>query len=114
MDGDGDMGVVRRIRPQSRPTRRLPAAEKATTSWPAPTEVSRRRGSIGARIAAVVAALAIVAAGVVIATNSGGSGSPTKAVGAKPPAAPATSVPTSSDPAEQARELADFFRAQGR
>ena len=79
VDGDGDMGVVRRIRSQARPTRRLPAAGKATTSWPAPTEVSRRRRSIGARIAAVVAALAIVAAGVVIATDSGGSGSPTKA-----------------------------------
>ena len=40
-------------------------------------------------------------------------GSPTKADGAKQRATP-VSVPTSSDPAEQARELADFFRAQSR
>ncbi|MGA9636316.1 MAG: hypothetical protein WBQ41_13865, partial [Solirubrobacterales bacterium] len=61
----------------------------------------------------VVAALAAVAAGILIATDSGGSGSPSKADGAKQRQAP-TSVPTSSDPAVQARDLADFFRAQSR
>ncbi len=66
-------------------------------------------------MAAVAAALAIVAAGVLIATNSGGgSDSPTKADAAKQRAAPSVSVPNSSDPAEQARELADFFRSQSR
>jgi hypothetical protein len=77
--------------------------------------VARRRRSAIARVAAVAAALAIIAAGVLVATDSGGSGSPTKADGAKQRAArPSSSVPTSSDPAEQARELADFFRAQSR
>jgi serine/threonine protein kinase len=115
VDGDGEVGVVRRIRSQTRPTRRLPATGTATTDWPAPTEVARRRRSIRTRIAAVAAALAIVVAGVLIATNSGGgSDSPTKADVAKQSAAPSVSVPNSSDPAEQARELADFFRAQSR
>jgi serine/threonine protein kinase len=112
-DGDGDIAVVRRIRSQGRPTRRLPATGPATSAWPAPTERARRRRSVRNRVAAVAAALAIVGAGVLIATNSGGSGSPTNADLAKPrPVAP--SVPSSSDPAEQARALADFFRAQSR
>ena len=114
VDGDGDAGVVRRIHSQVSPTQRLPAEGASTSSWPAPTEVSRRRRSIAARLAAITAVLAIIAAGVIVATGSGGSGSPSKADSAKQPAAPTASVPTSSDPAEQARELADFFRSQGR
>ena len=113
VDGDGDIGVVRRIRSQARPTRPL-ATGSATKGWPAPTEVARRRRSVMKRAAAVAAALAIAAAGVLIATNSGGSGSPSKADVAKQRPAVAPSVPTASDPAEQARELADFFRAQSR
>jgi predicted Ser/Thr protein kinase len=113
VDGDGDTGVIRRIRSQEPPTRRVAVAGPATTSWPAPTEIARRHRSVIARVAAVVAALAVVAAGVLVATDSGGSGSPTTADGAKQRATPA-SVPSSSDPAEQARDLADFFRAQSR
>jgi serine/threonine protein kinase len=113
VDGEGEAGVVRRIHSQTPPTRRLAATGPATTGWPAPNEVARRR-SLRARMAAVVAALAIVAAGVLIATNSGGSGSPSKADSAKQRPAPTASVPTSSDASEQARELADFFRAQSR
>lgn len=114
VDGDGEEGVVRRVRSQSSPTRRLRPGGRATAGWPAPAEVARRRRSIRARVAAVVAALAIVAAGVLIATNSGGSGSPDKSSSAKQRPAPTISVPTSSDPSEQARALADFFRAQSR
>jgi serine/threonine protein kinase len=114
VDGNGEAGVVRRIRSQTLPTERLPATGPSTRSWPSPTEVTRNRRSLWARMAAVAAALAIVAVGVLIATSSGGSGSPPNPELAKPqPAAPA-SVPTSSDPAEQARDLADFFRAQSR
>ena len=113
VDGDADNGVVRRIRSQAPRTRRLPASGAATATWPAPKEVARRHRSAAARVAAVVAALAAVAAGILIATDSGGSGSPSKADGAKQRQAP-TSVPTSSDPAVQARDLADFFRAQSR
>jgi hypothetical protein len=76
--------------------------------------VARRRRSLRNRVAAVAAALAIIAAGVLIATNSGDSNSPSKAEVSKQPPAPPTSVPSSGDPADQARELADFFRAQSR
>jgi serine/threonine-protein kinase len=110
VDGDGDAGVVRRIHSQAPPTRRLAPTGPATKDWPAPTEVARRRRSLWTRIAAVGAALAIVAAGVLIATNSGGSDSPSTEVKRRP----APTVPTSSDPSQQARELADFFRAQSR
>jgi hypothetical protein len=61
-----------------------------------------------------VAALAIIAAGVLVATNSSDSGSSGKPDIVKQHPAPPTSVPTLSDPADQARELADFFRAQSR
>ncbi len=114
MGGDGDAGVVRRIRSQARPTRKLPATGPSTASWPAPTEVTRRHRSRRARIAAVAVAAAIVAAGTIIALGSGDSGSPTKATSDKPRTPPAASVPRSGDPAEQARELADFLRAQSR
>jgi Protein kinase domain len=112
--GNGDGGVMRRIRSQTRPTRSLPGTGPDTTSWPAPSEVARRRRSVRTRIAAVVVTLAIVAAGVLIATNSGGSGSPSTTDVAKKRPPTAASVPTSSDPAEQARQLADFLRAQSR
>jgi serine/threonine protein kinase len=114
VDGDGDIGVIRRIRSQARPTQPLTSTGPSTRSWPAPTEIARRHRSMVARVVAVIAVLAIVVAGVLIATDSGGSGSPTKADGAKQRSAPPTSVPTSSDPAEQARDLADFFHAQSR
>ncbi len=115
VDGNGDAGVVRRVRSQAQPTKPLPPTGSSTRSWPAPTEITRRRRSIGARIGAIAAVLAIAAAGVLIATNSGDdSNSPTKAELAKQRAAAVPPVPTSSDPAEQARELADFFRAQSR
>jgi hypothetical protein len=55
-----------------------------------------------------------VAVGVIVALGSGGSDSPSNPSAGKQGAAPVTSVPRSSDPAEQARELADFLRAQAR
>jgi hypothetical protein len=113
VDGDGAAGVVRRIKSQARPTRRLPATGPSTASWPAPNEVARRR-SRRARIAAIAAAIAIAVAGAIVAIGSGGSGSPTKATSAKPSTVATASVPRSTDPAEQARELADFLRAQSR
>jgi serine/threonine protein kinase len=113
VDGEGDVGVVRRIRSQALPTQPVTATGPATTDWPAPTEVARRRRSVRNRLAAIVAALAIVAAVVLLAINSGGSGDSGKPDVANRPA-PAASVPTASDPAEQARELGDFFRAQSR
>jgi hypothetical protein len=112
VEGGEGVGVVRRIKSQARPTRRLPAGG-ATASWPNPTEAARRRRSLRTRVAAIVAAVALVAAGVVVALNSNGSDAPTKADGAKQRPRP-TAVPRSDDPAQQARDLADFLRAQSR
>ncbi len=113
VNGNGDAGTVRRIRSQTRPTRTLPPTGPATSSWPAPAEIARRHRSVAKRVAAMMAALAIVAAGVLIVTNSGDSGSQGTDVAKQRPARPAA-VPTAGDPAQQARELADFFRAQSR
>jgi hypothetical protein len=112
VDGDGDVGVVRRLKSQARPTKRLPATGGVTANWPAPGE--RIPWSRPTRIAAALAVMLIVAAGVIFALRSGDSGSPTKAGSAAQRPAPAASVPRSSDPAVQARELADFLRAQSR
>ncbi len=114
VDGDGEAGVVRRIRSQTGPTRRLTATGPSTSSWPAPAEVAGRRRSMRKRVAAVAAALAIVAAGLLIVVSSGNTGSPSKGDVARQRPATPTSVPSSSDPADQARELGDFFRAQSR
>jgi serine/threonine protein kinase len=112
VDGDGDVGVVRRVRSQARPTKRLATTGGATANWPAPGE--RIPWSRSARIAAALAVMLIAAAGVVFALRSGDPDSPTKADSAAQRSAPATSVPRSTDPAEQARELSDFLRAQSR
>jgi Protein kinase domain len=111
VDGGKGAAVVRRIKSQAR-TKQLPAG--ATASWPHPADAPRRRHSLRARVAAIVAALALVAAGLIVALGSdAGSDSPSKADGAKQPPRP-TAVPRWDDPAQQARELADFLRAQSR
>ena len=112
VDGDGGVGVVRRIKSQANPTKRLSATGGVTASWPAPRE--RVPWSRSARIAAILALALVVAAGVIALLRSGDSGSPTKADSAARRLPPAASVPRSSDPAVQARELADFLRAQSR
>jgi tRNA A-37 threonylcarbamoyl transferase component Bud32 len=112
VDGNGSAGTVRRIRAGGAPTKVLPPTGGRTMSWPAPTRrlpLGRRRG----RALAAIAALAVAAAIAVIALGSGGSDSPSGARDVKQRATP-VSVPRSSDPAEQARELADFLRTQAR
>ena len=116
VEGNGAVGVVRRIKSHGRTTVPLPAGE-ATADWPAPTDVRpgkpRRRGG---RIR-LVAALALIAAaaivGAVIAIGPGDSSSPTTAKQERRAAAP-VAVPRSDDPATQARQLSDFLRAQSR
>ena len=116
MEGNGAVGVVRRIMSQGRPTMPLPAGE-ATTNWPAPTDVRpgkpRRRG----RRMRFVVALALIAAaaivGAVIAIGPGDSSPPSTAKQERRAAAP-VAVPRSDDPATQARQLSDFLRAQSR
>jgi hypothetical protein len=117
VEGNGAVGVVRRIMSQGRPTRPLPAGA-ATADWPAPTEVKpRRRRRRFAWLGAALALVAAAAVGVVIVLSSSDSGSPNKdkqqARAAAAAAAPAA-VPRSDDPATQARQLADFLREQSR
>jgi serine/threonine protein kinase len=114
VDGNGGFGAVRRIKSQARPTEPLAATGEATARWPAPTARLPRGRRVRARLAAGVAVVAIAIAGAIVVLGSGGSESPSKSSGAKQTAAPPTSVPRSSDPAQQARELADFLRAQAR
>jgi predicted Ser/Thr protein kinase len=116
VEGNGAVGVVRRIKSHTRPTNPLPAGE-ATADWPAPTDVRpgkpRRRGG---RMRYVVAlALIAVAAvvGAVIAIGPGDSSSPSNAKQERRAAAP-VAVPRSDDPATQARQLSEFLRAQSR
>jgi hypothetical protein len=115
VEGNGAVGVVRRIMSQGRPTRPLPAGV-ATADWPAPTEVKPRRRRRFAWLAAGLALVAAAAVGAVIALSSGDSNSPNKdkqQARAAAAAAPAA-VPRSDDPATQARQLADFLRDQSR
>ena len=111
VNGRDDGTAVRRVRAQTQPTRTLPPTGDATADWAAPTRVQGRgRG----RIAAVLAIAAVVIAGIVVAIASSGSGSPSPVKPAKSHAAATASVPQSADPAQQARDLAAFFRAQAR
>ncbi len=113
VDGDGSAGIVRRIKAGA-PTKLLPPTGGRTASWPAPT---RRLPSLGRRGVRLIAALAVVAlavAGTVLALSSGGSDSSSTENGAKVRRAPAVSVPQAADPAEQARQLADFLRTEAR
>lgn len=114
VDGDGEVGAIRRIKSHAGPTQRLPATGPTTANWPVPTARLARGRRTRARLVAVLVAVAVVAAGAIVAFDSGGSQSTSKAGGAKRSVNPSLSVPRSSDPATQARELADFLRAQAR
>jgi eukaryotic-like serine/threonine-protein kinase len=113
VEGNGSAATVRRIKSAGARTKVLPPTGGRTASWPAPTRRVRTGRRRAARLIAGVAALAIAVVGVVLALGSGGSDSPSNATDAKERRAP-ISVPQSSDPAEQARELADFLRDQAR
>jgi Protein kinase domain len=112
VEGNGALGTVRRIKSTGAPTKALPPTGGRTASWPAPTKRLGLARRIGAMLA-VLAIVAIAAVGVVLALDSGGSDSPSDASGTKQPRPP-IAVPQSSDPAEQARQLADFLRVQAR
>jgi Protein kinase domain len=112
VEGNGALGIVRRIKSTGAPTKVLPPTGERTASWPAPTKRLGRARRVGARLA-VLAVVAIAVVAVVLALDSGGSDSPSNGSGAKERRAP-IAVPQSTDPAEQARELADFLRSQAR
>ena len=117
VEGNGAVGVVRRIKSQGRPTEPLPAGE-ATAGWPAPTDVrpTKPRGRRGrVRLAAAVAVTAVVAVvAVALAIGSGDSSTPSTAKQGRQAAPAPVDVPRSDDPATQARQLAGFLRAQSR
>ena len=114
VEGNGAVGVVRRIMSQGRSTRPLPAGV-ATADWPAPTEVKPRRRRRFAWLGAGLALVAAAAIGAVIALSSSDSSSPNKdKQQARAAAAAPAAVPRSDDPATQARQLADFLRDQSR
>jgi Protein kinase domain len=113
VEGNGAVGVVRRIKSQALPTRPLQAGSRATAQWPAPTEVkprTRRRTWLTGGFALV----AVAAAGAVIVLTSGDSSSPSDGQQQRQAAPAPVAVPQSDDPATQARELGDFLRAQSR
>jgi hypothetical protein len=115
-EGNGGVGVIRRIKSQARTTKPLSAGGAATANWPAPTAVRHRRRWSARRLAAGFVVLAVIAAAavgavlVIDSSDSGSTGSPKQARQPTPPA----QVPRSDDPATQASELADFLRAQSR
>jgi serine/threonine protein kinase len=111
VEGNGGVGVVRRIKSHGRTTEPLPAG--STAPWPAPTTVKPRRRRLRTRLIAGVALIALIAAGAVVAIGSGGSNSTDKPKQQRQAIAP-TAVPRSDDPATQAKQLADFLRAQSR
>jgi predicted Ser/Thr protein kinase len=114
VEGNGGLGVVRRIKSQGRTTQPLPAG--VTAPWPAPTEVKPHRHRFRNRLLAGLALLAAAAAGVVIAISSngsGGSGSSDKPKPQRQSVAP-PAVPHSDDPATQARNLAKLLQALSR
>jgi serine/threonine protein kinase len=113
VEGNGSAATVRRIKSTGARTKVLPPTGGRTASWPAPARRVPRGWGRAAGLLAALAVLAIAVVGVILALDSGGSDSPSGATGAKERRAP-ISVPQSSNSAEQARQLADFLRAQVR
>ena len=136
LDGEGAAVPLRRVRtqgPTTVPTAPVEAAGApvdATAPFEPPETATRRLeqgrrlrrtgGRRGGRLAAGLAIVALVAAGIVAALGSDGSDTPVDAKSAAQrdrAAAAATapvSVPRSDDPAEQARRLSEFLRSQAR
>jgi serine/threonine protein kinase len=113
VEGNGAFGTVRRIKSGGARTKLLPPTGGRTTSWPAPTRRQPPGWGRRARAIAALAVAAVAAVAAAVAISSGGSDSPSTNKGAKVRRAP-VSVPQSADPAEQARQLADFLRSQAR
>jgi Protein kinase domain len=115
VEGNGSVGTVRRVKSTGARTRVLPPTGGSTASWPAPT--TRRSGlRSSARVLAMLAVVAIAAVAVVAAVlslGSGGSGQPSTGKDTRQRRAP-VAVPQSSDPGQQARDLADFLKAESR
>jgi serine/threonine protein kinase len=111
VDGDVAPGALRRIRNQTETgskTRKATSTRRGTAGSTA--ALVRPRGRrFPWRAAALLALLAIVTVGLVLAIGSGGSNGPPTV---KTVARPTVSVPQADDPADQARDLADFLRQE--
>jgi serine/threonine protein kinase len=113
VEGNGFFDTIRRIKATGAPTKLLPPTGGRTATWPAQTSKMPTPGRRTRRVLALLAVVAIAAAGIVLALRSSGSDSPSGSTGTKVRRAP-IAVPQSSDPAEQARQLAGFLRSQAR
>jgi Protein kinase domain len=115
VEGNGGVGVVRRIKSQGGATKPLPAGQ-ATADWPAPAakKPGRLRGRGLMWIALALLVVAAAAAGTVIAIDSSDSGSASNPNQERQAAPARVTVPRSDDPATQARQLGDFLKAQSR
>jgi len=115
VDGNHAGDVMHRIKAQgratagsTRATRRMPeTAETAATA-----ALTHRRRHPG-RVLAVLGIAVVGIVGAIVGLQSGGSNEPAKPR-SEASATPSVAVPQSSDPAEQARQLSDYLRAQSR
>lgn len=124
VDGNGTAFPLRRIRTHGRTTipleaatARLETSDTSTRKLEATRALRRGGGRRGARLGAGLAIAALAVVGIVAALGSGESETPTDAKSTpqrEQPGAAAVSVPRSDDPAEQARRLSEFLRAQSR
>jgi eukaryotic-like serine/threonine-protein kinase len=115
-DGEGAGPPLRRVRSQARSTEATAPLQTATARLRTAATVARRgRRRGGLRVAAAVILVALAAGGTALVLGSGGSKEPTKANSAgQGEQNRSVEVPRSDDPATQARQLADFLRAQAR
>jgi eukaryotic-like serine/threonine-protein kinase len=116
-DGDGVRAPLRRIRNQASGTAPTAALQTATARLRTAATAARRgpRRRRGIRVAAALGLVALAGGGAAVALTWDGSEEPTTAKSAAQQRQSRTvDVPRSDDPATQARQLADFLRAQAR
>ena len=114
-DGEVAGPPLRRVRNQARSTAATAPLQTATARLRTAATVARRgRRRGGIRVAAALGLIALAAAGTAVVLGADGSKEPTKANSAQQDGARPIEVPRSDDPATQARQLADFLRAQAR
>lgn len=113
-DGEGAGAPLRRVRNQARATEATVPLQTATARLRTAATVGRRgRRRRGIRVATALVLVALAAGGAALVLGSRGSNEPTKPNSAGQGAPNrAVEVPRSDDPATQARQLADFLRAQ--
>jgi hypothetical protein len=111
VDGNTAPVALRRVRNQAETgtkTRKATSTRRGARSTPALVRPRRFPG----RLVAAIAILVIATIGLVLAIGSGGSDNTPPTI--KTVAPPTASVPQTDDAADQARELADFLRAEAR